>query len=1333
MVFAFKGTRLMTCIYKAFRRQEGRESTGEMATSPRRQASQVSGAAMAAGVRPKEPPPMVVQGDFRKVSGISTEIFRQIETVENDHDATTAAALEAVERRGEMVVRLLDPRHLGRAAAEAAKKFLALQDAKHFVHLVEIVKRPGQTLGLYIREGNGLERSDGVFISRIALESAVYNSGCLKVGDEILAVNMVDVTRMSLDDVVIIMSIPRRLVLVTRQRKAGKGGVVSPHLQPRSEHKPPPVVVIKKELREDDEMDDADDSSSRRHGGDGREMLPSSRSRLGLGLTGLDTAQDLALESNGDTANGLGLADLYYNSRPEHATDQTSATASWPYQPPPPPVITEQPKPSSIPQHFQPYDRGYPKTLESLAEKVHAFYSGPTQPATGSSRRLSQPSRSYYGGRKVMPRSGSDQHLPRVEYGLSSTPHTLLRSSLKAGTAGAASSYSASRYRSEQPFSAGTLTRRHRPSLDYASDTEATCTSSPRTSYSYYRQGLSTPTTSRTPTLSRAHTGTAVVGGAVSAALRSNSLPRDHRGRSHHTAQQARHHVVHFERDSRVAPSSTGLIDQEDSDGAVSAPELPVTRKERGRIPSSPSVFTADEYRAWLQRTPSTSAIYERLRASRDVLQAQRAQRFTYSAENLLDRTRQEQPYYSYRPHVTSTLDRHQYSSRSGSGTGLSTSTGRASSMRRMRHLLDLESRHIPNPSPTRTQDPRSHLLDINPAEFLKYKMDKPVTALGSEPNAPAEPGISGLLWVHLLAGRGLRATTSTSAASTPSGTSAIGGNATSGLRDLYCVLECDRVHKARTVVRTGDLVFDWDETFELDLVDNRELDFLIYSWDPQYRHKLCYKGSVHLATLLRESPIHQLALKIEPRGTLYLRLRHTDPHQTFKRRGPVGLHLLGRPGGKVLSGATSGALFGADLETVVNRENLTGGVPGGVATSVTIATQASSSVPIIIRRCVEEVERRGLDIIGLYRLCGSASKKRILREAFERNARTVDLSPDNVPDINVITGVLKDYLRELPEPLFTKCLYQMMVDALSVCLPDDPEGNAKLMFSILDCLPKVNRCTLIFLMDHLALVVSQSERNKMSPQNLAICFGPVLMLQSEEGRELDFNQPINVLRYLLEIWPSKSVREVFAPSPHLLASSQASSLPPSRLQPVIKAAPAVTSSAGGGLWSLGRGVRATTVSRGRKPPETSHPQQQVVIVSSPDSPTSEESSPSPSPESEVKKAVPPLTLQQRTSTLRKSSSVKKSGGFPGSLVGADSLLTPAGRSVEGEALGNLTEDQQQHQIQTPTSSTTTEDSRKEGGREADEEGSDEVKEEDGDDEDGTCIEDIRATRMEEE
>lgn len=597
-----------------------------------------------------------------QVSGISTEIFKQIETVENDHDATTAAALEAVERRGEMIVRILDPRHLGRQAGDAAKKFLALQDAKHSVQLVEIVKRPGQTLGLYIREGNGIDRNDGVFISRIALESAVYNSGCLKVrtvaakgcaghalsfpqvGDEILAVNLVDVTRMSLDDVVIIMSIPRRLVLVTRQRKGSKGGMGSPSVQPRAEHKPPPVVVIKRDLREDenDEEDSAGhnrDSMRQRHTGDGREMSES-RSRLGLGLAGYGHAS--AQDSNG------GLVDLYYNSRPPDGN-------TWGYQPPPP-VITEQPKPSM--QHFQPpYERtasGYPKTLESLAEKVHSFYSGP--PGTVNGRRMSagaqplgrlagqqSPASHYYvqntgtGSRRIMPRSGSDQHLPRVEYSdytsiTQAGRHSLLRSSLKSGSTlsrynqryvdpTTAAQLAQSKYgTSGQSYAAGanpgTLTRRNRSSLDYSSDTEATC--GPRSSYYYYGRNQSMPH-STIPTLGRNCNAL----GGTDLSTKFNSLPRDARG------------ATRMQLSKRFGDRSTvSLLSQDESDGALSAPEMP-TRRDRGRIPSSPSVFTSDEYRAWLSRTPSTSAIYEQIRASRDVLNQQRAARFTYSAENI--------------------------------------------------------------------------------------------------------------------------------------------------------------------------------------------------------------------------------------------------------------------------------------------------------------------------------------------------------------------------------------------------------------------------------------------------------------------------------------------------------------------------------------------------------------------------------------------------------------------------------------------------------------------------------------------------------------------------
>lgn len=63
----------------------------------------------------------------------------------------------------------------------------------------------------------------------------------------------------------------------------------------------------------------------------------------------------------------------------------------------------------------------------------------------------------------------------------------------------------------------------------------------------------------------------------------------------------------------------------------------------------------------------------------------------------------------------------------------------------------------------------------------------------------------------------------------------------------------------------------------------------------------------------------------------------------------------------------------------------------------------------------------------------------------------------------------------------------------------------------------------MVFLLDHLSLVVSASERNKMSAQALATVMGPPLMLHSANttaGADVDHAQPIAVLKYLLQIWP---------------------------------------------------------------------------------------------------------------------------------------------------------------------------------------------------------------------
>lgn len=51
--------------------------------------------------------------------------------------------------------------------------------------------------------------------------------------------------------------------------------------------------------------------------------------------------------------------------------------------------------------------------------------------------------------------------------------------------------------------------------------------------------------------------------------------------------------------------------------------------------------------------------------------------------------------------------------------------------------------------------------------------------------------------------------------------------------------------------------------------------------------------------------------------------------------------------------------------------------------------------------------------VVGLYRLCGSAAVKKELREAFERDSHAVELCENTYPDVNVITGKLITANRE--------------------------------------------------------------------------------------------------------------------------------------------------------------------------------------------------------------------------------------------------------------------------------------------------------------------------------
>ncbi|CAO3651376.1 unnamed protein product [Mucor fragilis] len=88
-----------------------------------------------------------------------------------------------------------------------------------------------------------------------------------------------------------------------------------------------------------------------------------------------------------------------------------------------------------------------------------------------------------------------------------------------------------------------------------------------------------------------------------------------------------------------------------------------------------------------------------------------------------------------------------------------------------------------------------------------------------------------------------------------------------------------------------------------------------------------------------------------------------------------------------------------------------------------------NGDIPRIVALCVREVEARGLQSVGIYRLSGPASTIQKYRTAFNKGDR-VSLKEEH--DINAVTGLLKLYFRELRNPLMTHEYYDWFIEAAS-------------------------------------------------------------------------------------------------------------------------------------------------------------------------------------------------------------------------------------------------------------------------------------------------------------
>ncbi|XP_055231253.1 breakpoint cluster region protein-like isoform X2 [Gorilla gorilla gorilla] len=173
------------------------------------------------------------------------------------------------------------------------------------------------------------------------------------------------------------------------------------------------------------------------------------------------------------------------------------------------------------------------------------------------------------------------------------------------------------------------------------------------------------------------------------------------------------------------------------------------------------------------------------------------------------------------------------------------------------------------------------------------------------------------------------------------------------------------------------------------------------------------------------------------------------------------------------------------------------------------VTKRERSKVPYIVRQCVEEIERRGMEEVGIYRVSGVATDIQALKAAFDVNNKDVSVMMSET-DMNAIAGTLKLYFRELPEPLFTDEFYPNFAEGIAL---SDPVAKKSCMLNLLSSLQEANLLTFLFLLDHLERVAEKEVVNKMSLHNLATVFGPTLLRPSEKESKLPANpsQPITM------------------------------------------------------------------------------------------------------------------------------------------------------------------------------------------------------------------------------
>lgn len=222
--------------------------------------------------------------------------------------------------------------------------------------------------------------------------------------------------------------------------------------------------------------------------------------------------------------------------------------------------------------------------------------------------------------------------------------------------------------------------------------------------------------------------------------------------------------------------------------------------------------------------------------------------------------------------------------------------------------------------------------------------------------------------------------------------------------------------------------------------------------------------GNAKHATLsgyatIANTPMNDKKVKIRERLRQFLRKRPTM--ENLREKGIIKAENV----------------FGRGLDELCARERETGG-----------SGNLGVSIPKFVVQCVEAIEFKDLKADGIYRACGNLSTVQKLRYEINQDQYGGLWREE---DVHVLTGLLKMFFREMPEPLFPCDRFESLMKFIAI---KNKDAKLDAFRRLVHDLPENNYQTLKFILRHLLRITEFSAENRMSVQNLAIVFGPTLI-----------------------------------------------------------------------------------------------------------------------------------------------------------------------------------------------------------------------------------------------